>query len=559
MSAMRVRTKIALQVFVAFFVLIGKVGHGFAGEVDTTKLRELVRLPSVSVTFEFPMPMPASFRETRPTKSENQAELAKIKKSLTGKMDDADRQFRLGELYEKLDDTEQSQQAYRLAVKLYRQQLAAKPRHGLLLAKLGSALQEVGELAEAEKRLREAIVVAPQDWHCWFELGRFVEDRTFRGVVSTDDDNCSATQFIKEFEALQSQPAKIDIFLRKLNEAREYFDKAITLAPDEASLYAERAQCHFFIALGRKARAGISTDAMHQFEWGPALFAPEVVADYRQVAQLKPNSPEIIGAVITADYYSGVFHRPKGEEFYCPLSKLPTTSQRSIQKGMARLNHLAEKPDRRIATAAAMQLGMLEWLVMQDTTAAQAWMKRAVQTNPDNDTAWEFFTASTMLDGVCTNELLKVCQARVKQHPTARNHVLVAKAYALKKQYDKAEEYVRAAVKLQPEGFLANLSLAALLLKYHTDDASLKEAKKLIEKAAEGCLNTKIGKSDEALPDDAAIQMAELDAIQSALAGKMDAARGNLQMIRELDPNNDEVAEIAKAAGLEDHPEVKDK
>src|SRR5205823_6770351 len=106
-----------------------------------------------------------------PGKADAPKDISEIRKQLKGDSSDAERYFRLGELYGKAADTKKADECYEKSAVLFRQQVTARPDDPELLAEFGRALWTVDKNAEAESVLRRAVQIAPDKTVCWETLG----------------------------------------------------------------------------------------------------------------------------------------------------------------------------------------------------------------------------------------------------------------------------------------------------------------------------------------------------------------------------------------------------
>ncbi|HSZ56228.1 MAG TPA: tetratricopeptide repeat protein [Tepidisphaeraceae bacterium] len=173
------------------------------------------------------------------------------------------------------------QQALELAVKhhqanrlaeaeaIYRQVLAAQPRHPIALHLLARLVGQRGQLADAVDLLKASIAVYPDAVEAHIALGEFLR------LLGRTDESIQALE-----RAAQFQPPSADAFnslgnsLRqagRVEEAAGAFRRSIELKPTYAEPYSN---------LGNALRA------MGHFE--------DSIAAHRQAVQLKPQSPEIL-------------------------------------------------------------------------------------------------------------------------------------------------------------------------------------------------------------------------------------------------------------------------
>ncbi|MHB8520552.1 MAG: tetratricopeptide repeat protein [Limisphaerales bacterium] len=155
--------------------------------IDPAKLRRLVELPEVNVSFGvgyYDTRFVSFHGCTRSGNSESpgqaQTDIAALRRQLKGDATDAARYSRLGDLYSDADDSTNSDRAYRQAVELYRPQANEQPTNARLLVDFGQALSDGNQDAESEQVFRQAVRVAPDQWKCWTGLGGALERQAQR-------------------------------------------------------------------------------------------------------------------------------------------------------------------------------------------------------------------------------------------------------------------------------------------------------------------------------------------------------------------------------------------
>ena len=99
--------------------------------------------------------------------------------------------------------------------------------------------------------------------------------------------------------------------------------------------------------------------------------------------------------------------------------------------------------------------------------AAASDFRRAVALDPTREQSWDLLLAAAGADS--REEALSVCEARLKQKNSPRNHLLLARAFEHEKNWDKAGEQAEAALGLDTNNIVANLELLALAIKQNAN------------------------------------------------------------------------------------------
>jgi tetratricopeptide (TPR) repeat protein len=160
---------------------------------------------------------------------------------------------------------------------------------------------------------------------------------------------------------------------------------------------------------------------------------------------------------------------------------LPDNIRGHVRETMSKLQDLGESPDKEVASGALAVAGMLQFMLMHDPVGSEKSLRRAVALDPSREGAWEML-AGVLADREKWDELAPVCETSVKLNNSVHNRLVLAKARWNLNQFDKAEQQVQAALRLEPRSSTAHLALTALKLR-RDDPQSLKEAGQLLEKA----------------------------------------------------------------------------
>lgn len=139
------------------------------------------------------------------------------------------------------------------------------------------------------------------------------------------------------------------------------------------------------------------------------------------------------------------------------------------------MQRLAQSSDKRSAAGAAEAFGALRVAIVEDPAGAAAELRHAVTLDPTRERAWDLLTIVTADTGRY-QEVASLCAERLRVRASARNYILLAKAYEHLNQLAKAEEQIQAALKLAPHDFTANVALAVLLIKRAEDPVLLRQA-----------------------------------------------------------------------------------
>ena len=113
-------------------------------------------------------------------------------------------------------------------------------------------------------------------------------------------------------------------------------------------------------------------------------------------------------------------------------------------------------------------------LMQKDSPASVRGSRPSVrETGPDTGPILGPFVGIVPLHSASLDELQAMCEARLKQKDSARNHLILGKLFTKQSKWDNATTQTYAALKLEPDNINAHLMQLALLLRQSTDDQSL--------------------------------------------------------------------------------------
>jgi tetratricopeptide (TPR) repeat protein len=504
-----------------------------AHAVNKDRLRAAVELPRVFVSAGICLNSLGVFVFDG-QRDDHTAEMARLRKAMKGDTNDAERWQRLALLYGDQGNEAQSDEAQRKAVSLYRERLKARPDDPLTLARLGATLDWDHDAVEAERLLRQAVQQAPGQGECWIELGAFLDSRA--QIILLVGKMLNKTGIGQTVAAVMSHPPgpeKVAQTRKLLEEARSCFDLGVPLAQDESDAYSRRA-CS-------RAMEGFMGELLDLLEGKPgnpvAGFTDSgAVADLRQVARLRPDDSKARGAAALFALVAAALHADHPVKTHEEMLKLLSPEdQETVRGDLRRIEELCQSTDSAVTAGSIQTLAVIEMIGLGNFYRAATLYQKLVTLQPDNEQAWDALQGCVAREKTM-EELVTLSQRRVKLKDSAHNRFLLAKAYAYQECWDKAEEEIKAARKLDTKDYLVALAWAALLTRASRDPASLEAAQAAVVKAR------------ELLPPDASNQQRldgqTIEAICWALAGNADQARKSLSEVLQADPGQ----EMAKHA-----------
>jgi tetratricopeptide (TPR) repeat protein len=465
------------RIFLAISLVAALSLHAAAPPRGNDRLRELVVFPEMNVGITFYL----YFQGNKWVVSENlnlPDEISRVREELKQQPNDIKQLLRMGNLLESNGETNESQSYYQKAEPLCRNKAVANPQDGLSLNDLGEALWELGKHDEAESVYRKATLVSSNEWRCWIGLGNFLANEDFflmfpenlrgQAVPSCQMPSQEVLDYRPSADALTKSETS-------LIEASRCFDRAMRLSPQESEVFFQRAgylcssnwqNCFF--------RHFRDNEKIEFAAWLTAFCSKESIANLQKAAELSPKKYEYISF---AAYFEWVNATKQADitNITFTFNTLPDTTRQSIHDAMTRLENLSEDSDKKTAAGALQNLGMLN-VLFGNSPAAATELRRAVSLDPTREQSWDLLLGS-LVDSASPDELVTICESRLKYKDSARNHLLLAKILTNQKKWDKATEQAEIADKLATNNIVSPLLIAAIALKQSDQTNYLSVAK----------------------------------------------------------------------------------
>ncbi len=465
----------------------------FAPAADKDKLRKELRYPTVKCMIGFAVNADGvvigsdSGIDTDEETPDVRAEVDALQNEMTGDDEDAGRYAELSKLYARAKEVGRSKEACTQAIALYRRQAESDPSNGRALTPLGELLVVSDQEDEGEKVLRRALQVAPGEWQGWVTLGQVLGLRAVRVLIGKEaaaDSKDLVSSLLRTPSAKLASLRGRELALQLVDEASSCYDRAVALAPREPRPYLARAAGRLLRFLVRRRALHQSDPAVSQFEdWVASMM--EALPDLKEVVQLDPTDYRALGMVAFIELTSA--SAAQKDKLAGPdLPPLPESTRQSLRHMLKKLEKMAQSSDRRVAAGAEEVSGFLLLMGLKKHCAAEAHLRRSLRLNPSPEHAWDLLCAAANGPHATPDGFLAICQDRLKHKNTAKGHLLLAQAYQ-HSQPKKFEPEVRAALKLEPDYYLANLTLAVLLLERADDAAALAEASQVLARLGKIC------------------------------------------------------------------------
>lgn len=459
-----------------------------AKAVDKEKLRRAVSLPRLCTMVGYGLNGRGEFTHSSELVPEPE-KIAKIENELKGDATDAERYSYLARLYYRAHQQTKGKEACLKAVALFRKQLEQHPGNAAIQLRLAEALDHAEKSEEAETLARRVVNDEPNDWHAWLVLGGIVHEKSLRAITERKPLRWGSPEALLQcMRAANPTPEKIAAAQQYRHGAVACFDRAVSLAPGEAEVYLRRGASRYVYGLlecGLRLYKGEKADF---FEYG---MARDALPDLRRAIDLKRSEYKGIGMVVLCETMTETLdlakRNPSAKPPKKPLDALSESTQKRVLKDLACLEAGTRDPDKSKAAEAAEVLGFLQSLLLADYSAAEKSFRQSIELEPKREVAWDFLE-SCLAKAKNYRELEAICRERLNYKDSARNCLMLAKAYGYLREFDKAEEVTRGGLRREPDDFMLRIALADLLLM-HGDEASLRQAGKLLVKVDEKSLS----------------------------------------------------------------------
>jgi tetratricopeptide (TPR) repeat protein len=494
-------------------------------------LRKLVRLPSITFQPSWTYDPESGFVMGSAIEDFTR-EITSVRDSLKDNPNDAGKFLRLAELYAATHDDENARKSSLRAVELYRDLAQSQSDDADVLTSFGSALRLSDKMSEAESVLRKAVQLAPKNWHCRVALGRLLDAEARRAIYDRPP-------------LAPERPTSVEVALaqQRLSEAGDNFELAVTSATNEPEAYFRRGMHRCLRAtLSRQIRVA-QGEEISDVDLADSAFSPDTLADLQRASQLSPRDYSRIGGTAIFGIFTACEHRGVVDWSEVSWNSLPDKTQRSLHDAITRLENLGQDSDPHVASGALEVLGILQGPMLRETQSCISTLRRAVTLDASREQALEVLV-STLAHAARYDELLSVCEDRVKQKDSERSHMLLAKAYEKLQQWDDAESELLEVLRQSPNNFPASLGVAAAILRRsNADGDGLPEANSWLSRAEALLGQMPALERNQQL----VIDLTLIRSIYFALTDDLDSARQWAQAVLKTDGNNKLAREILSA------------
>jgi len=366
----------------------GGVGFGAADGTAAGKLRAAVRLPTVALGFKF------GFSQSQSWHGDDEVvdplmEVQRLRKELKGAATDAPLLLRIAEVAGQTGDAGLKQEADEAAVSGYQRWLETDRADIGIRAGLASALRQAGRLDESEVILKSADGMGPGQADVLREWASLHEVRAW--LTWNQGTNLGLAAVVSG--GPRPPTAVVEAARRHLVQAREALDRAIELRPDDARLWARRAQTSSLQAVMEEGAREAKPGEDQGRAWFAMFFPTNALPDLQAALRLRPSDPRLIAANVyhecMATAASLATEADSGEEPRELLRFLGASARERVLELMDRLERLGQSDDRRVAASALENLAPLRILITGNMEQAGSAALRAFRLDPARGQAFD--------------------------------------------------------------------------------------------------------------------------------------------------------------------------
>jgi tetratricopeptide (TPR) repeat protein len=496
--------------------------------------QKLLAMPAMSFQFSFGWTADDGLTLSS-DKPDPDQEIPKLRAQLRDGPADAALYWQMSRIYSRAEDYKKESNALARAITLYRQRLEAQPENVEVLTGFGLALSADVQVAEAEAVLRRAVRLGPKDWRAWSALAQWHTRKSwksFEALLPTNRHDFMGYMLHKAAKKEIPVPM-LEAAEKSVQEAAQCSDRAIELVPKEPLAYANRVQTRSAGNVVTYLRSVVRGDEPDPLKSQLSLFSTNVLADLWRVAQLSPDDPRahcmaLSGQLLVAAAQFSKTDPDKLAEGKL-LSLLPDVERRSCVAALARLQELSQTRPSADAALALETTAMVKMAYLDQNVSAEADARRAVELVPSRDGAWDLLMSICVTsDRIATARSLAEKRLQVKD--TTHNRIIAAKLCYKLGLLTEAKAHADAALKMEPDGYLPNMSALVITLKRSKDEDAATLAGPFFNKVQ--------GMPEESLTNDQKIEAYLNMGIACVLVDEPDAARKFLEAVLKGDKDN---------------------
>jgi hypothetical protein len=316
-------------------------------------------------------------------------------------------------------------------------------------------------------------------------------------------------------------PARIEESKKFLRLAERAMVEAFELEGDKEERLLERSAFRSFEAALELSFAQVQNDDLRPRALEASLYDAAALQDLKDAAASSENPAVIAAAALAASLAAEktLGSGRSAEEFVRALA--------------TRLYEMAQGGGEQ-SVAAGEYLGSIQFHLLKDISGAGRTLQQAVAAEPARHRAWDLLILASAYEG--PEKFVETAQARVMAMPAPRSSVLLVKSFDMQGDLTRAEWTALNAVASYPNDVLANLTLAAVLMKDPNAADYLWRVEDALNKA-EKALGSSRNHQNR-------IDFYLLKGISLGLSDRADQAR---TLLRDIKPSSPELQEVLRA------------
>ena len=509
-----------------WFLVLLTVASCFAIPKSSTRreLQRLVRLPKLE--FSKPLEFDRKFGFVAFADANTAAlEAARVLKTAKGLPDQAALYLEAARIHDSQGDTAVAMGHYSRAVDLFRRRAEIAPREAPTLAGLGEALAAIGRFAEAESALARTEELGTPTVEVLLARARLYRERAWFSVAGEAQRYSLGTfpsQLIS-MAVMGPAPTRIEEGRRYLRLAERALEQAFESGSDKdkEERLLERAAFRSFQEALSLAFTQIQNEDIRPRALEVSLYNRAALKDLSDAAA-ESDDPGIIAAAALAAHLAAERIEGSGRSADDYVRSMATRLQAIIDESGEN------------SAAAAEFLGSIQYHLLKDIAGARRTLRQAIALAPTRHRAWEVLVLAAAYEG--PEQFVEAAEARVAALPHPRSSVLLIKSYDMEGDKTRAEWTALNAVMSYPNDLLANLALAAVLLKDENVENYLWRVDEALNKA-EKALGTSRNYQNR-------VDFVLLKGIYLGMSDRGDQAKA---LLRSVKPSSPELQEVLRA------------
>jgi tetratricopeptide (TPR) repeat protein len=504
------------------------------------QLQKLVRLPRIEFAppLDFDRVYGFMVFPDRGGLSEKAAELnLEVKKP-----EDADKSLQVAALYDLARNHAFALREYLRALELSRRRIEAFPLDSDAQLTLAEALFSLGKFNEAQVELDKASASTGQNYRGSLIQARFHREKSWQ-LANEPDAPFATSTFVDQLLGIISsgiEPEQVNESKAELELATRAYSRALNLREGDSELLREYAAFNSYKAALLEAFSLLqSNDSNRRHRLLEKLFNDDAIELLLKAAASEKATIETIGASTMAYFFkaTGADSRTGPSRNWSLLSD---ADQSQLRASLNRLQTLSESENIKTASESSEMLGCLQLTLLVDSRGSERSFRKSLESDKKRIRSWDLLIVCLNLQKA-DSSLVDACAERAEYESNVRTKTLLAKAY------DRAGDSLRAqisaleALSLNSNDFLANLTLATLLMK--RDDFQM------FKPRTQDCLNKAQRQLGVNVSGQNYVDLALAKAIFYALDDDLEKAKSALSDVPRSERDSSEFQELQRLLG----------